>query len=150
MRIYAATPRAYAIGTLMNVVFCALICVLLNLVLPFGWAALAALILLPVFLVRMVVASRRRWVFVGPQGIAWRTPARAGFDAAPTGSVVLDQVTDYHIGPQALGRRPGQAVTLTLADGGTVKLPIWAPVGQPFGPQEEMIRALRRTLRTAG
>jgi hypothetical protein len=118
-------------------------------VLPTGWAFTAAAVMLPLFLLRMVIGSRRRWVYVGPQGIAWRTPRRPGFTATPTGSVSLDQVTGYRAVPQPIGKRSGQIVTLALAGGEVVKLPIWGPSGQIDGPMYELVRALRATVKTA-
>lgn len=143
MKIYAATPRHYALGTLVCVAFCSLIEQLLDLLFHSGWAYAVAAVLLPVLIVRMVIASRRRWVYVGAQGVAWRTPRRVGFDATPTGSVALDQVIDYRTTPQAIGSRPGQIVTLTLAGGNVVRLPLWQPSGQPLRPMQQLLQALR-------
>jgi uncharacterized membrane protein YfcA len=147
MKFYATTPRQYAAGILICMASCAVIGLLLNAVLPAGWAFLAAAVLLPFLLVRMVIALRRRWVYVGPQGVAWRTPKRPGFTATPTGSVTLDQVTGYQTKAQPIGRRSGQIVILTLAGGGTVRLPIWGQAGQMDGPQHGLLQALRATVK---
>lgn len=107
MKIYATTARQYVLGFLASLIWCVWIGLLVGLVLDPGWAYVVAAVLLPVFVVRMVLVSRRRWVYVDAHAVAWSTPTRAGFNATPTGSVSLDQVTDYRTVPQAIRRRSG-------------------------------------------
>lgn len=83
-----------------------------------------------VFSAIRLLLTDKCWVAVMPEKISWRSPDKPYRIVTPTGSVPLAAVSGFEVIPQQSERRKGrplngEAVRLTLTDGGVVTLPIW-------------------------
>jgi hypothetical protein len=97
---------------------------------------------------RMLLLPNKCWVHVGPEGVAWRTPAKIRWDATPTGSATKESISGFEVVPQQFELRKGrplngEAVRLTLTDGATVTLPIWTSAMRRSPAFEQLIVQLR-------
>jgi hypothetical protein len=100
-----------------------------------------------VLLFRVLSLPNKCWVEVTPEKVSWRTPDKPRRFVTPTGSVPLAAVSGFEVIPQQFEMRKGhplngEAVRLTLTDGGTVTLPLWCSALRRTQPFELLLAQL--------
>ena len=97
---------------------------------------------------RSLAVPDKCWVEVVPEKISWRTPDNPRRSLTPTGSVPLAAVSGFEVIPQQFEMRKGrplngEAVRLTLTDGGAVTLPLWSSALRRTEPFQLLLARLQ-------
>ena len=97
---------------------------------------------------RLLLLPDKCWVQVTPENVSWRTPDKPRRIITPTGSVPVASVAGFEVIAQQFEMRKGrplngEAVRLTLTDGGTVTLPLWSSALRRTPPFELLLAQLQ-------
>jgi hypothetical protein len=97
---------------------------------------------------RLLSLPGKCWVEVTPGNVSWRSPDKPRRSVTPTSSVPLAALSGFEVIPQQLEMRKGrplngEAVRLTLTDGGTVTLPLWCSALRRTQPFEQLLAQLQ-------